>query len=104
MSLDVYALFNATQSLGGLNYTAIGCQLDRDGFLPTSILVSPLPLRLLYLPDLVLRLSDIEVLYKIRSTSLQSWKSSRSIEALDPADIFYFEVSAPLLDDCPQQC
>ncbi|KAM7539429.1 hypothetical protein Aperf_G00000054815 [Anoplocephala perfoliata] len=94
MSTDVFALFNATQSLGNLNYTAMGCQLDRDGFLPTSVIASPLPLRLLYRPDLVLRLSDIEALYKTRNTTLQYWKSPRSLATLDPAEVLYFEVGS----------
>ncbi|VUZ43222.1 unnamed protein product [Hymenolepis diminuta] len=91
---EVYALFNATKSLGELNYTILERQIAVDGFLPTSSLATPLPLRLLNHPSLVLRFADKEVLYLPSSTPLQSWVSLRSLEHIEPGEIYYFEVGS----------
>ncbi|KAL5103370.1 Xylosyltransferase oxt [Taenia crassiceps] len=89
--VDVFALFNATETLGGLNYTHLGIQLDYDGFLPREVVSSTLPLRLLHPPNLVLRLPFMEVLFRPNKTT-QAWISPRPPETLSPADLFYFEV------------
>lgn len=92
--MDVFVLFNASQSLGGLNYTLMGQQLDKNGFLLNKLLSAPLPLRLLQHPSLVLRFSGNEVLYRPRSTpSFQSWLSPRALEDMEPGEIYFFQVS-----------
>ncbi|VDO08652.1 unnamed protein product [Rodentolepis nana] len=91
---EVYALFNASQSLGKLNYTSIEDHFAVDGFLPTSLLTTPLPLRLLNHPSLVLRFSDKEVLYRPHGTQVQNWISSRPLEDIKPGEIYYFEVGS----------
>ncbi|CUT99591.1 xylosyltransferase [Echinococcus multilocularis] len=90
--VDVFALFNATETLGGLNYTHLGIQLDHNGFLPREVVGSTLPLRLLHPPNLVLRLPFVEVLFRPNYTSTQAWISPRPLEILSPAELFYFEI------------
>eukprot|EP00108_Taenia_solium_P009103 TsM_000870400 transcript=TsM_000870400 gene=TsM_000870400 len=90
--VDVFALFNATETLGGLNYTHLGIQLDHDGFLPSEVVSSTLPLRLLHPPNLVLRLPFMEVLFRPNNTFTQVWTSPRPPETLSPAELFHFEI------------
>ncbi|VDM31545.1 unnamed protein product [Hydatigera taeniaeformis] len=90
--MDVFALFNATDVLGGLNYTHMGIHLDQDGFLPREVISSTLPLRPLHPPKLVLRLPFMEVLFRLDNTSTQAWISPRPPDTLSPAELFYFEV------------
>lgn len=90
--MDVFALFNATETLGGLNYTHLDFQLDHDGFLPREAVSSTLPLRPLHPPNLVLRLPFMEVLFRSNNTSAQAWISPSSPETLSSAELLYFEV------------
>ncbi|VDD82130.1 unnamed protein product [Mesocestoides corti] len=90
--VDVFAFFNTTKLIGISNYTRLGAQLDRSGFLPSKLLNSLLPLRLLATPDLVLRLPALEVLF--HRDAAQAWMSPRSPLSLRPSELLYFEVSS----------
>ena len=90
--VDVFALFNATEILGALNYTQLGSQLDRDGFLPAKVLTSRLPLRSLHPASLVLRLPSLEVLFQLRNALANAWISPRALHTLRPGELLFFEV------------
>ncbi len=92
--INIYALFNTTRVIGALNYTIIGDQLDRHGFISTRLMNPMLPLRPLANPDLVLQLASVEVLYKRSpSSASRAWMSKKPSLAMKPGEILYFEVS-----------